>query len=153
MSRVAAGWLDDGAPWPQESIFLTVVDHGGPNTIFDAATRVEHFHFRQYERLQPAHNAIEAYQWGTAYQVKYGAIVMHLFLSGCYVLVHRCPPAGYILLVISIAYMYRTEARAYRPIMESFNPPTQSLSDRRMKGGGQRQRAVVCVQPPRLAVH
>src|SRR5438128_11339393 len=100
MSRVAASWLDDGAPRPQESVFLTVVDHSGSNAIFDAATRVEHFHFRQYERLQAARNAIAAYQWGIAYQVKDAVIVVHLFLSGC--CVHCCPPAVCVLLLFSL---------------------------------------------------
>src|SRR5712691_534678 len=45
MSRIATGRFHNSPAGAQQPAFLTILNHGGSNAIFDAATRVKHFHF------------------------------------------------------------------------------------------------------------
>src|SRR5215831_17107061 len=98
MPGIAAGWLDYGTTVAQEAVFFTIVDHCRANSVFHTATRIEHLHFCQHQRLYATGHSIEAYQRGIAYYIEHGVIITHLTCgSGCF-LIHRYSSAHYVTI-------------------------------------------------------
>src|SRR6266487_1121912 len=88
MPRITTGWLNDSTTWTQQTLLLTIFDHGRANTILDTSSRIEDFHFRQHQGLYITGNPIQAYERGIPYCLEHRVIITHLTKWGFSCLLH-----------------------------------------------------------------